>query len=77
MSIKTKAFLYNFACFAALYMSIYFLIITFTHLQGFWIPVTAAVAATLLAPKFQVVRTNDGDRMFMKWIFIKGIKEIK
>ncbi|MBN9283018.1 hypothetical protein [Flavobacterium sp.] len=42
-----------------------------------WIPVTAFVVSTLLAPKFQAVKTNDGEKLFMKWIFIKGIREIK
>jgi len=30
-----------------------------------------------LAPKFQAVKTNEGEKLFMKWLFIKGIKEIK
>jgi len=54
-----------------------FLIDAYTNLQGFWIPVTAFVVSTLLAPKFQAVKTNDGEKLFMKWIFIKGIREIK
>jgi hypothetical protein len=49
----------------------------YTNLTGFWIPITAFVIGTLLAPKFQVIATKDGEKMFMKWIFIKGIKEIK
>ncbi|WP_246297069.1 hypothetical protein [Flavobacterium inviolabile] len=54
-----------------------FFIDAYTNLQGFWIPVTAFVVSTLLAPKFQAVKTNDGEKLFMKWIFIKGIREIK
>jgi hypothetical protein len=48
-----------------------------SNLTGFWIPITAFIVSTLLAPKFQAVKTNDGEKLFMKWLFIKGIKEIK
>jgi hypothetical protein len=30
-----------------------------------------------LAPKFQAVKTNEGEKIFMKWLFIKGVKEVK
>jgi hypothetical protein len=48
----------------------------YTNLTSFWIPLTAFVIGTLLAPKFQSVKTKDGEKLFMKWIFMKGIKEI-
>jgi hypothetical protein len=48
-----------------------------THLQGFWIPMTGFMVALLLAPKFQMVKTHDGEKIFMKWLFIKGVKEVK
>lgn len=69
--------LYNFLCFALLYSVAYFLIISFTQLTGYWIPITSAVVASILAPKFQTVKTASGERLFMKWIFIKDVKEIK
>jgi hypothetical protein len=37
---------------------------------------TAFVIGTIIGPKFQAARTKDGEKLFMKWIFIKGIKEI-
>ncbi|OYU80003.1 MAG: hypothetical protein CFE23_11490 [Flavobacterium sp. BFFFF1] len=77
MKPTTKALLFNFICFAALYLLMFFLIVTFTQLDGWMKPVTAAVAASLLAPKFQSVKTSAGEKVFMKWIFIKGVKEIK
>jgi hypothetical protein len=48
----------------------------YTNLQGFWIPITAFVIGTILSPKFQTAKTKDGEKLFMSWIFIKGIKEI-
>lgn len=77
MSKQTKAFIFQLLSFAVLFIIFRFLIDAYTNLQGFWIPITAFVVATLLAPKFQAIKTNEGDKLFMKWMFIKGIKEIK
>jgi len=77
MSLRTKAFLFQLMCFAALFILFRFLVGKYTNLTGIWIPLTAFVVGTLLSPKFQVVRTQDGDKMFMKWLFVKGIREIK
>jgi len=78
MSKKTlRSIFYNFLCFALIYSAAYFLVISFTNLTGYWIPITSAVIASILAPKFQVVKTNNGEKMFMKWLFMKEVKEIK
>ena len=77
MSLKTKAFIYQLLSFAILFIIIRFLADAYTNLEGFWIPLTAFVAGTILAPQFQVVKTNEDEKMFMKWIFMKGIKQLK
>lgn len=77
MTLKTKSLLYNFIGFALLFIIVRFVAATFTNLTGFWLPLTAAVAASILAPKFQVIQTHEGEKMFMKWLFIKGVKEVK
>lgn len=77
MSKKTKAFLYNLLGFTTFYIISYFVVMTFGVLQGLWIAATSFVISTLLAPKFQVVKTNQGEKLFMKWIFIKELREIK
>lgn len=77
MSKNIKALLYNFLGYAPLFIVFYFLADKFTGLTGWWIPVTAAVAATIMAPKFQVIKFQDGERILMKWLFIKGVKEVK
>ena len=77
MKKSTKALLFNFLGFAVIYLITYFLITRFTYLSGWWIPVTAAMASMLLAPKFQAVKTREGEKLFMKWLFVKGLKEIK
>lgn len=77
MNKKTKGFVFNFIGFAIFFFAARFLVTTYTHLQGFMIPLTAFVVGTILAPKFQTVNTHEGEKLFMKWIFVKGLKEIK
>lgn len=77
MTLKTKAFIYQLLSFAVLFFIVRFFVDAYTHLEGFWVPLTAFVAGTILSPQFQAIRTNEGEKLFMKWIFMKGIKEIK
>lgn len=77
MTLKTKGLLYNFVGFALLFVIVRIVAEMFTNLSGFWLPLTAAVVASILAPKFQAVQTSEGEKLFMKWMFIKGVKEIK
>ena len=77
MSKKTKSFIYNLLSFAAFFLPLQVAVSYFTNLQGIWIPITAFVVGTLLAPKFQAIQTNEGEKLFMKWLFVKGFKEIK
>jgi hypothetical protein len=77
MNLTTKSLLYNFICFAIIFFIVYYLVDRFTNLTGWMKPVTAGVMASLLAPKFQAVKTRDGEKLFMKWLFIKGVKEIR
>jgi hypothetical protein len=74
--LRVRAFLYQLGCFAILFISIQFLVMKYTQLTGIWIPMTAFVVGTILSPQFQAVKTKDGEKLFMKWIFMKGIKEI-
>ncbi len=74
--LKLRAFLYQLGSFALLFILFRFLLAEYSNLSGFWIPFTAFVIGTLLSPKFQAVKTNNGERLFMSWIFVKGVKEI-
>jgi hypothetical protein len=76
MTLKTKAFLYQLVSFAVFFFTIRYLVENFTNLTGYWIPITAFICGTILAPQFQAIRTREGEKLFMKWIFMKGIKEI-
>jgi len=75
--LQVKAFVFQLLCFAVLFILSRILFEKFSNLTGFWLPITSFVVSTLLAPKFQAVKTNEGEKLFMKWLFIKGIKEIK
>jgi hypothetical protein len=77
MKKSIQSLIYNFLSFAVLFFSMRYIVAHYTNLQGIWVPVTAAVVGTILAPKFQAVKTNEGEKLFMSWIFIKGLKEIK
>ena len=77
MSKRTKSIIYNFLSFAAFFLPILLLIQSFTGLTGIWIPVTAFVVSTLVAPKFQAIKTPDGEKLYMKWIFRKEAKEME
>lgn len=77
MNKKTKSFVYNFIGFAIIFLGVRYLVATFTSLEGFMIPLTAFIVGTLLAPKFQTVQTKDGEKLFVKWLFVRGVKEIK
>ncbi|WP_395077514.1 hypothetical protein [Flavobacterium sp.] len=77
MSKKTKAFVYQIICFAILFIPLRYIIGVYTGLIGYWIPLTSFVIATIVTPKFQAVRTNEGEKLFVKWLFAKQVKEIK
>ena len=77
MSKKVKSFIYNFIGFSVFYIPAYLLVMNYSHLQGLWIAGTAFMVSLILSPKFQAIKTHDGEKIFMKWIFISGVKELK
>ena len=76
MNKKVKSILYNFLGFAPIFLLVYFLAEEHTGLTGFWVPAAAFVASTILSPKFQVAKFQGEEKLFMRWIFLKGVKEI-
>jgi hypothetical protein len=75
--LQLRAFIYQLISFAILFIGFRYLVEKYTNLSGFWIPTTAFVIGTILAPKFQAAKTKDGEKLFMKWLFVRGIKVIK
>lgn len=72
--LQVRAFLYQLGCFAILFVGFRYLVGTYTGLTGFWVPLTAFALGTILAPKFQAAKTKDGEKLFMSWIFLKGVR---
>lgn len=75
--MKVKAFVYNFLGFLVVYIPTLYVVDIATHLQGIWIPMTGFMVSVLVAPKFQAVKTHEGEKIYMKWLFVKGVREIK
>ena len=75
--LQLRAFFYQLLCFGILFVGFRYLIEKYSNLTGFWIPITAFVVGTLLSPQSQAVKTKDGEKLFMKWIFLKGFRQLK
>ncbi|NGY38061.1 hypothetical protein FQU23_011130 [Flavobacterium sp. XN-5] len=74
--LQIRAFLYQLGCFAILFVSARYLVERYTGLTDLWIPLTAFVVGTILSPKFKAIKTQDGEKLYMKWVFTKDVKEI-
>lgn len=77
MNPETKSLLYQFLAFALIFVIVRYLALPFTGLSGLWLPFTAFVVTTIITPVFKAERTPQGHKLFVKWIFLKGVKEIK
>ena len=75
--LQIRSLIYQLLCFGILFIGLQFLIKKYTDLSGLWIMGTAFVSATLLSPQFQAVKTKDGEKLFMKWMFMRGVRQIK
>lgn len=77
MNKKTKALLFNLICFAVLFIGARYLVDRYFWYQGIWVSLAAFVITLLISPKFQAVKTAQGEKLFVSWLFLKGVKEIK
>jgi len=78
MSLKTKALIFNFIAFISIFLVLRYLILGYIiPVDGLWLALISAVAASILAPKFFVVKDDKGeDKLIIKMIFSKGVKEL-
>ncbi|NKI27666.1 hypothetical protein HCG49_13940 [Arenibacter sp. 6A1] len=76
MKIKHKALLFNFLGFALLFVIARLLLGYFFPLHRILLAIIAAVIANVLAPKFAVVKVDRIEKVMMKWIFMKGVREV-
>jgi hypothetical protein len=76
MKPKFKALVFNFIGFAFIFLIFRLSIGYFFEFNRILMALVSALAATILAPKFVAVRSSKTQKIFMKWIFIKGIREL-
>lgn len=74
MSPKIKAILLNFLGFAILFLVARIAFGFLFNIDRLYLALGAAIIASILAPKFAVV--DGSSKILMKWIFIKGFREI-
>ena len=76
MKPKHKVLVFNFLGFAILFVLFRFGLSLFLQLDSFYMSLIAAITASFLAPKFAVIKKKGVDKIVMKWIFLKGFKEL-
>ncbi|MFD0798638.1 hypothetical protein ACFQZJ_14290 [Maribacter chungangensis] len=76
MKLQHKALLFNFLGFAVLFLIARYVIGELVDWSRLYLAIGAAIFATLLAPKFAVVREGGTEKLMVKWIFMKSPKEV-
>jgi len=76
MNLKFKAFLYNFIGFVFFFLLIRMAISYFYPVDNLITLLAVGLTTIILAPKFAVVKEDSGDKIKMKWIFLKGVKNV-
>ncbi len=77
MSKQTKSILFNFLGFVIIYFPFKYIFETYSGFSYFQCLGAAFITTLILSPKFQVVKTHEGEKLLMKWFFMKDVKEIK
>ncbi|MBT8321058.1 MAG: hypothetical protein KJO90_05245 [Eudoraea sp.] len=71
-----RALLYNFIAFAIFFLIIRLILGYFWSDNLIFLAIGSAVVASILAPKFGVIKTNSGQKLMMKWIFMKKMRQL-
>ncbi|MDO5608536.1 MAG: hypothetical protein Q4G08_08795, partial [Capnocytophaga sp.] len=71
MNAKTKSFLFNFLCFGLIFITIrlginYFL----PEMKFLYASLISGIVTIFLSPRFAAIPTQNGEKVFMKWIFM-------
>ncbi|WP_224484800.1 hypothetical protein [Robertkochia aurantiaca] len=73
---KFRALLFNFLSFVVLFLFFRFLLFFFFPEKLLPVLLGAAIVASLLSPKFAAVKHQGKETVKMKWIFLKGIRDL-
>ncbi|WP_298512718.1 hypothetical protein [uncultured Kordia sp.] len=77
MTPKTKALILNLIAFVSLFVVLRYLVLGYIiSTDGLWLAFIAAVITSILAPKFFVVKDQGKEKLIMKTIFSKDIREL-
>ena len=77
MSKKSKAFVLQLLSFIIFFLGFTYIFKQIFTFQDLYIKLMAFAVGTVFAPKFLATQTKNGEKLFFKWLFIKGMKEIK
>jgi hypothetical protein len=76
MRPKYKALLFNFIGFAVLFIIARLTLGYFMDANRIFLAIGSAIIANILAPKFGAIDRAGREKLLMKWIFLKGFREI-
>ena len=76
MKLQHKVLFFNFLGFAVLFLIFRFGVGYFIEVPRLYLAIGAAIFATVLAPKFAIVRDSGNEKLMIKWIFMKSPKEV-
>jgi len=75
--MKAKALIFNFIGFTFLFLAFRYLLLWLYPVDNLFPIVFAAILANIVSPKFGVVDDKEGKKLMMKWLLIKGVRQIK
>ncbi|MBQ4915771.1 hypothetical protein J8L85_15050 [Maribacter sp. MMG018] len=76
MKAKQKALIFNFIGFAVIFLLARFGLAFISDIKPVYISILSAIIAMVVSPKFAVAQIKGKEKLMMKWIFIKEIKEL-
>ena len=76
MKPAIKALFYNLLFFVPIYSLSYY-ILSYFKVEGKYVPLFAGLVTVILAPKVSTVKTQSGEKIFIKIIFKKEVIELK
>lgn len=76
MTLKNKALLFNFLSFAIIFIVFRFFVMDYFYENRIVKSVLSALITAFLAPKFAVHKNKEVSSIVMKWLFIKGFKQL-
>lgn len=77
MNAKNKAFLYNFLSFGLIFITIrLFFNYFYPEMGRFVVMLISGISAVFFAPRFAAFSKEGREVVLMKWIFLKGVREV-